>query len=67
VIAADQRQEQEGCQVKVTERLMTPDEPEACLESWVADEFGYLGLEFGPGGPFNSNVYYIDDYRPEVK
>lgn len=66
MIAADQRQEQEGCQVKVTERLMTPDEPEECLEAWLADEFEYVGVSFGLGGQLNSNVFYLDDYR-EVK
>ena len=34
-----------------------------CLEAWVADTFGYLGVSFGPGGPHNSNIYRIDDYR----
>lgn len=49
--------------MKFATRLMTPDEPEECLESWLDDEFGYLGVSFGPGGPLNSNVYYLDDYR----
>jgi len=51
----------------------TPDEPdEESLEWFVAEEFGYLGVEFGEDSSgvirqlIRCPVYYLDDYR-EVK
>ncbi len=53
--------------MKYATRTLTPDgSDEGSLESWVADEFEYTGVSFGPGGQFNSNVYLLSDYR-EVK
>ncbi len=46
--------------------MLTPDEPDDCLEAWAADEFGYVGVQFGPGGPLNSNLFFLDDYRESI-
>jgi len=45
----------------------TPDgSDKESLEFWIADVFDYTGVSFGPGGPHNSNIYCLDDYRERL-